>query len=181
MLKNAMKTIMGIIGIIFGVFLVLIVIGGLIGSDEETESDETEETTTSSEQRVQQKQVEDENETTQYFEQDVRDYMAQVSKTYLMAGDLSDEDNDENTNVNIIYDTQEEFEKAKNIYQKLQPKSEKDEEIYKDLQRINILTDRALSNVLDGYINDDPDKIEHATEDINEVGEITQNIDMEIN
>lgn len=111
------------------------------------------------------------NELSSKYKHKAKRYIDKVSKSYRTMGELSEDNLTDGKILNIMHDAQDEFEKAQNTYDVLDPKTDKDKEVQKKIERINALTDRAYMNAEDGFNNRDEQLIESATDDIDESGE----------
>lgn len=112
-----------------------------------------------------------ENELSSKYKHKAKRYIEKVSKSYRTMGELSEDNLTDGKILNIMHAAQDEFEKAQNTYNVLDPKTDKDKEVQKKIERINALTDRAYMNAEQGFNDRDEQLIESATDDIEESGD----------
>lgn len=113
----------------------------------------------------------DQNKVSHRYQSDVERYVSKVGKSYQTTSKLDEQDT-RGEMLKLIREAQGQFDKAQFTYDDLEPKTDKDKEAQKKVDRINALTDRAYMNAEQGLIDTDVDLINLATDDIEESGEI---------
>lgn len=113
------------------------------------------------------------------FRTHASNYLDQVAISYMTLGDLQTATT-ESEMMSIIKDGQAEYNKSNQYYTQIDPKNEKEQEVFEQISKIDGLTSRALMNVEAGLNDYDTELIELATEDIEEAGQIATEIESEV-
>lgn len=143
------------------------------GSDVEEVETDVEEVKTDVEENKQ------DDELSSEFRTYASNYLDQVALSYMTLGDLQTATS-ESEMMSIIKDGQAEYDKSNLYFTQLDPKNEKEEEIFEKLSEIDRLTSRALVDVESGLNEYDTELINSATLDIEQAGQIATEIGNEV-
>lgn len=143
------------------------------GSDVEEVETDVEEVKTDVEENKQDEELSSE------FRTYASNYLDQVALSYMTLGDLQTATS-ESEMMSIIKDGQAEYDKSNLYFTQLDPKNEKEEEIFEKLSEIDRLTSRALVDVESGLNEYDTELINSATLDIEQAGQIATEIGNEV-
>lgn len=143
------------------------------GSDVEEVETDVEEVETDVEENKQDEELSSE------FRTYASNYLDQVALSYMTLGDLQTATS-ESEMMSIIKDGQAEYDKSNLYFTQLDPKNEKEEEIFEKLSEIDRLTSRALVDVESGLNEYDTELINSATLDIEQAGQIATEIGNEV-
>lgn len=125
------------------------------------------------------KKNEQSDELSNDFRMDASNYLNQVATAYMTLGDLQTATS-ESEMISIIKEGQAEYDKANQYYNAIDPQNDKEQKIYEKISRIDGLSSRALMNVETGLNEYDTELIESATEDIEQAGDIANEIENEV-
>lgn len=143
------------------------------GSDVEEVETDVEEVKTDVEENKQDEELSSE------FRTYASNYLDQVALSYMTLGDLQTATS-ESEMMSIIKDGQAEYDKSNLYFTQLDPRNEKEEEIFEKLSEIDRLTSRALVDVESGLNEYDTELINSATLDIEQAGQIATEIGNEV-